>query len=407
VDRPPDGTPAATAATTASPAAVEAVRLAVRLVGTDSVNPGLVAGAAGEGAVVELLRTRLHDAGLATHVITPPDHPDRPSLVAATPERGDGATVVLTGHLDTVGVAGTDDPFGARVEDDRLHGRGACDMKAGVASLVAATEELARRGVPGRLVLALVADEEDRSLGAEAVLRALPGLGIRPDVALVAEPTWCARTRSLRGYALVEVTLAGRAAHSSRPDHGVNAVTHLGRLLAAVEQRHRDLAEHGGSLLVTMADGGESPFVLAQRARALVERRTVPGEDAASALDEVNGILAHLRSADPTVEATASLLAAREAWRLDDTGPAATLADLLDSTLAEHLGSAGPREPFDAPYWMEAPLWQAAGVPALVCGPAGGGLHAADEWVDLRQVRAYTDALVAAVERWLGASQGR
>ena len=110
-------------------------------------------------------------------------------------------------------------------------------MKGGVAAMVVAAEELLRRGVPGRVVLALVADEEDASLGAEAVLDALPGLGVHPDVAVVGEPTWLALTESLRGYALVEVILTGRPPTRRSPSSGVNAVAHLGRLLVAVEQR--------------------------------------------------------------------------------------------------------------------------------------------------------------------------
>ena len=196
----------------------------------------------------------------------------RPSLVAISPTSAPGPTVVLTGHLDTVGVEGMDDPFGARVDGDRLEGRGACDMKGGVAAMVVAAEELARRRLPGRVVLALVADEEDASLGTLAVLDALPGLGIEPDVAVIGEPTWLALAQSLRGYALVEVTLEGRAAHSSQPEQGVNAVAHLGRLLAAVESRGSLVAERGGSLMVTVASGGESPFVLARHATAIVER---------------------------------------------------------------------------------------------------------------------------------------
>ncbi len=373
-----------------------AVALTAELVAVDSVNPGLVPGAAGEAAVIELLSQRLRRNGFQTHVLAPDEHPDRPSLVAIGPSGASGPTVLFTGHVDTVGVSGMSAPFEAAVDGDRMTGRGTSDMKAGVASMVVAAERLAVAGTAGRVVLALVADEEDASLGAETVLDALPGLGVRPDVALVGEPTWLAATASLRGYALVEVALEGRAAHSSQPEHGVNAVLHLGRLLAAVEERSHALPDPAGSLMVTVATGGESPFVLARTARAVVERRTVPGERSADALAEVEQLLDALRAADPTVAATATLTMAREAWRADDAGPAATFTD----DLLAALGDAAPAEPFHAPYWMEAPLWQAAGIPAVVCGPAGGGLHAADEWVDLGQVRRYAQALVDAVTRW-------
>lgn len=380
----------------------DAVALTVELVGIDSVNPGLVAGAAGERDIVGHLRDRLRHSGFETHVVTPRDQHDRPSLVAVGPGGPPGPTVVLTGHLDTVGVDGMDDPFAARVEGDRLLGRGAADMKGGVAALVTAAEELAVRGAPGRVVLALVADEEDASLGTEAVLEALPGLGVVPDVAVVGEPTWLALAETLRGYALVEVTLTGRAAHSSQPELGTNAVSHLGRLLTAVEARDRALPDPGGSIMVTVAAGGESPFVLARSATALVERRTVAGESSSDALAEVEQVVADLAADDPEVAGSARLVIARDAWRLDTDGPAAALGTRLEAALAQGapLQGAHPGR-LHAPYWMEAPLWQAAGIPALVCGPAGGGLHAADEWVDLRQVRRYAVSLTAAIAGWV------
>jgi acetylornithine deacetylase len=134
-----------------------------------------------------------------------------------------------------------------------------------------------------------------------------------------------------------------------------------------------------------------------------VERRTVPGERSDTALAEVEQVLDDLRSTDPSVDATARLLTAREPWRLDEDGPAASLATALEEALLREAPTEPVPQRLDAPYWMEAPLWQAAGIPALVCGPAGGGLHAADEWVDLEQVRRYAVALVAAVERWAAA----
>ena len=133
--------------------------------------------------------------------------------------------------------------------------------------------------------------------------------------------------------------------------------------------------------MATVAHGGESPFVVPAHAECLVERRTVPGERAGDALAEIRALL------DPAWNAAAELVAHRDAWQLDDEGTAAELA----RRLGDELGT-GPT--FDAPYWMEAPLWQQV-CPTLVCGPSGGGLHAVDEWVDLGQVRAFVSALIA------------
>ncbi len=370
-----------------------AADLTAVLVGIDSVNPALVPGAAGETAIVRHLEARLRDAGFDTTVVDAPGRPGRPSLVARGPGPDDLPTVVLNGHVDTVGVSGMPAPFAATVDGNRLLGRGAADMKGGVAAIVAAAEHLVATGARMRPVLALVADEEDASIGSEAVIAALPGLGIQPDVCLVAEPTGLALARSLRGFALVRVGFTGRAAHSSQPSLGVNAVSRLARLVLAVDERAVGVREGGGDLMVTLASGGDSAFVVPDRAECLVERRTVPGESADVALAEVRALIT------PDLGATAELEADRGPWRLDPDGPAAELSDALATALGTHVD-------FDAPYWMEAPLWQAV-CPTLICGPTGGGMHAIDEWVDLAQVRAFARALTEVLPDWAARSTAR
>ncbi len=159
------------------------------LVAIDSVNPGLVAEAAGEARIAAHLAARLATAGFDVETLAPASDDRRASIIAVWTSTGAGPTVVLNGHLDTVGVEGMPEAFEARIEGDRLTGRGTSDMKGGVAGLVVAAEELSRRGAPGTIVVALVADEEDASLGAEAVIARLAARGIRADVCLIAEPT--------------------------------------------------------------------------------------------------------------------------------------------------------------------------------------------------------------------------
>jgi acetylornithine deacetylase len=355
----------------------EAVTLLAELVSIDSVNPSLVPGAAGEARIVEHLSTRLERSGFATTVVMAGD---RPSLVAVPPGREDARTIVLNGHLDTVGVAGMTWPFVPRVEGDRLYGRGAADMKGGVAAMVVAAERSVALGLPVRPVLALVADEEDASLGSEAVIAALPELGVRPETCVIGEPTDLALSRSLRGFGVARVTLTGRASHSSQPELGVNAVTQLGRLLHAVDQRAAAVRAGGGDLMVTSVHGGSSPFVVPDHAECLVELRTAPDVPGTHVVEEIQELL----EADWCVRI--ELVLHRDGWRLDDSGPGAELA----RRLAEALGT-GPT--FSAPYWMEAPLWQSL-CPTVVCGPSGGGLHATEEWVDLAQVRSFSRALI-------------
>ncbi|MBE2320932.1 M20/M25/M40 family metallo-hydrolase [Solirubrobacter sp. CPCC 204708] len=340
------------------------LELTRELVALNTVNPGLVPGAPGERAAVELLAARLEPQHFAIEIVGPED---RPSLVA-TRRVGDGPLLALNGHLDTVGAGGMQDPFTPRIEDGRLYGRGTCDMKAGVAACVVAAEAVPAANV----LLALVADEENDSLGTLAVLEHL-GADL-PGACIVAEPTWLELAATHRGFSVVEVEIRGRAAHSSRPDDGVNAVEHLGRLLHALEP----------PLMATVVHGGTAPFLIPDRAVATVEHRTQPGEPLHAGLDAVRALIDRL-----DLDATATELIAREAWQLAD-GP---LVDLFDRAL-DHPAR------FDAPYWMESALWEAAGVPTVVCGPAGGGLHTDVEWVDLEQLAVYTRALTEILRGW-------
>ena len=383
------------------PTRADPVTLTSELIAIDSVNPGLVPGAAGEAAIVDFLRTRLDRAGFATRVVPPDGQPDRPSLLAWSRGSRPGPTLLLNGHVDTVGVEGMTAPFEPRIEGDRLSGRGAADMKAGVAGLVIAAEEIARDD-RGAVVLALVADEEDASVGTETLIAHLSETGLRPDLAVIGEPTQLDRTVSLRGFAVVEVEFVGRSAHSSLPAEGANAVTHLGRLLKAVEEADAELAGRGG-WLASQVSGGSAPFMIPARAKATIERRTEPGESVDDVLGEIELMLQRLRDDDEHVSASARLVVGRPAWQLATSGPAHEFAGLLDTALA---GVPGRREePLAAPYWMEAPLFEDAGIPAVICGPSGGGLHAVDEWVDLPQVRAFPRGLVIAFQALIAAGR--
>jgi acetylornithine deacetylase len=382
------------------------VGLTRQLVAFDSVNPGLVPGAVGEGPVAEFVADRLSGSGFAVRLVPAPSDPRRVSVIAVWDGGRPGRTVVLNGHLDTVGVDGMAEPFAARIDGDRMSGRGTSDMKGGVAGLVVAAEQLAAAGARGRIVLALVADEEDASLGTAAVLGALSDGGVRADACLVAEPTWLDLAVAHRGYAVVKVTLRGRAAHSSQPEHGVDVLAPLGGLLVAVTERNRALRRAEphpllahGSLMSTVAHGGSAPFTVAARAEALIERRTLPGEDATAVLAEVRELAGAVTAGAPGLGSTVDLVLARDAWQADDSGPAAELTGLLAAALPA--AGAAPPARTGAPYWMESALWQAGGVPAVVCGPAGGGLHAVDEWVDLAQLRRYPVAVADAVGRFL------
>ena len=389
------------------------VELTMQFVGINSVSPSLAPGSPGEAQIAEHLATRLSEAGYTTRLVVPDADAGRVSLVATRRGSAPGPTVVLNGHLDTVGVDGMTDPFTARLDDGRLHGRGSSDMKGGVAGLVVAAEALAARDVPGTVIVALVADEEDGSIGAEAVIAELTAelsaSGERMDLCLIAEPTWLDVAVAHRGYAVVEVEFHGRAAHSSLPEESVDAILAMSDLLAAVsaaDRALRDCPAHPllghGSIMTTVAHGGTAAFTVAASASLVIERRTLPGESPAAALAEIDAMVDRIVAATTDLAATTRLGWHRDAWEQDAAGTAEEFAVMLGTALVA-VGSPDPAR-IGAPYWMESALWQAAGVPTVVCGPAGGGLHAIDEWVDIDQLTRFPNAVTAAVARFLEGS---
>lgn len=376
----------------------DVVRLTRQLVAIDSVSPSLAPGAAGETEIAGFAGARLAAAGFTVRTV---DSGGRPSVIATREGSRPGRTVVLNGHLDTVGVQGMADPFTPRIDGERMSGRGTSDMKGGVAGLIVAAERLAATDAPGRLIVALVADEEDGSVGATAVLEHLRGE--RMDVCLIAEPSWLDLAVAHRGYAVARVVITGRAAHSSQPDEAVDVMPAMTQLLAGIAagdavlraRAPHPLLSHG-SLMATVARAGVAPFTVAAHAEVVVERRTLPGEPEGVLLDEVGELVARIGG---DVQWGIEPVIARSAWEADPGGAAHELMAALDVALPA-AGSHAPART-GAPYWMESALWQEAGVPAVVCGPAGGGLHAVDEWVDLGQLRRFPAAVADAVGRFL------
>src|SRR6185503_11888182 len=211
-----------------------ALRLLRDLVAINSVNPTLVPGAPGEREVADLVAAEMRRSGLDVSVEPVADR--RPNVVGVVEGRTKGRTLMFCGHTDTVGVAGMADPFNPVERDGRLYGRGAQDLKGGVAAMnVAARLVIARGGLAaGRLILAAVVDEEHSSIGADALVKTW-----RADAAVVTEPTDLAIAIGHKGFAWVEVELFGKAAHGSRPADGVDAILHLGRVLERLESLDR------------------------------------------------------------------------------------------------------------------------------------------------------------------------
>ena len=231
-----------------------AVALTAELVPIDSVNPGLVPGAAGESAIVGLPARAARTGRASPRTWSRPGRRAGPASWPSARVRTTDRRWSSTGTSTPSAWRGCPRRSRPSWTATALSGRGAADMKGGVAALVAAAEELVAVDAPVRPVLALVADEEDASLGSEAVIAALPDLGITPDVCLIGEPTDLALARSLRGFAVVRVEFAGTggAQLATRP-RGQRGHPARSPARHGVEERASGVRADGGDLMVTVA----------------------------------------------------------------------------------------------------------------------------------------------------------
>jgi acetylornithine deacetylase len=293
--------------------------------------------------------------------------------------------------MDTVGVAGMDQPFQPRIEGDQLFGRGAYDMKAGLAAIMLAGRSVARAGgAEGDLIIAAVMDEEYASLGTQAVAR-----NIRTDAAVVTEPTGLRLCLAHKGFVWLTIETEGRAAHGSKPDLGIDAIAHMGRLLVEIEGLGRRLgAEEGhrllgtGSVHASLIEGGRELSSYPDRCRLQIERRTIPGETPDLVREQVVALIEGLRAHDQNFIATCDLDFWRDPFEVADDE---AIVQALGRASTEVIGAI-PEIYGDTP-WMDAALLSAAGIPTVVYGPGGVGAHAITEYASLLQVEQCAHAL--------------
>jgi acetylornithine deacetylase ArgE len=324
--------------------------------------------------------------------------PKRDNILAWYEPPGGKRTLVLEVHQDTVPTDGmTIDPFGARVEDGRLYGRGACDVKGGMASMLTAFARLVREKPAGaaRVVMACTVDEEFTFLGVQRLAKTeLCGECKGPLEAVVAEPTGLDVVHAHKGAVRWDLLTTGRSCHSSRPELGVNAIYHMATLLPHIE-RFADELRTGrvdpllgpATLSVGRIEGGVSVNTVPDRCRVEIDRRLLPGEDGDAAAGD---LLTYLRQqvgdrvafsfGDPWLSAPA----------LDPAGSEELVARLLRA--AEPV--AGQRRVMAVPYGTDAGPLSRTGVPCVVFGPGDiARAHTCDEWVPLDEVAAASEIL--------------
>jgi len=368
-------------------------KLVCELVAIESVNPDLVATGSGESKIAAFVASWLGAEGLAVQVVEPV--PGRASVIGVLAGAGGGTSLMLNAHMDTVGAGAMKDPFVPVVREGRVYGRGAYDMKGSLAAIMIAAREAKKLRLHGDLIIAAVADEEVASVGTAAVLKR-----IEADAAIVTEPTEMRLCLAHKGFAWLEVETRGVAAHGSRADLGVDAVGHMGRILTGVLELDRRLRAGRGHLLLgtgtihaSLIEGGQELSTYPARCVVKLERRTIPGEDGASALREIEEVIAAARVADPALEASAELLMERPPSQL---GADSFVTEAVEKAATEELR----RQPevIGVAYWMDMALSNAMGIPTVAFGPSGEGAHADVEWVDLASLETCVQVYLRAAE---------
>jgi acetylornithine deacetylase len=383
-----------------TPSPGDAVALTRFLVRIDSRNPGLVPGAPAEGEAARALAAVLQAWGFRVsleEVVT-----GRPNVVARIGKAG-GRSLMFNGHLDVVGVEGmTHAPFEGSTLDGRLYGRGATDMKGGVAAMCCAAWRAARSGLAGEVVVAAVVDEEWQSAGTRGLLER----GVRADACIVTEPTRLAIAPAHKGFTWTEVTFAGHAAHGSRHDVGVDAIRHAGLLLAELDRLEREeLVRHTHPLLghaslhAAGVSGGSGWSTYPDRCVLAVERRTVPGESPDDAIAEMEQALSRVAASAPSMRAQVKHVFSQ--WPSDVSTEAPVVR-----ALAAAVGSVGERLRIEGlSAWTDAALLNAAGIPSICFGPGDISLaHSATEWVAEDELSRATSVLERLALDWCGAA---
>lgn len=368
----------------------EITELLPQLVAIDSVNPDLVPGGAGEGNIARFVAQWLERAGL--EVVWDEVVPGRPNVIGLARGSSGGRSLLLNAHMDTVGVAGMERPHDPYIEGNRLYGRGAYDMKGGLAAIMAAGAAAKKLNLRGDVIVTAVIDEEYASIGTQAVVKTW-----KADAAIVTEPTDLHICTAHKGFAWFDIITKGIAAHGSRPDLGVDAIIHMGNVLVELEKLNQALraaSAHrllgNGSLHASLIEGGQELSSYPERCKLSIERRTIPGETLEQVETEIRNILTDLASSDPTFKADYTLGLARDPFEVSLDEPIVqTVLHCAQRFLKREIEEVGGTG------WMDSALLAAAGIPTVIFGPGGEGAHAVVEWSDIQQVEQCAEILTS------------
>ncbi len=361
----------------------KATDLLKELVKIDSVNPSLVPGAKGEAEIAEYVADWLRALGIKARVDL--IEKNRCNAVGVLKGTGGGKSLLLNGHIDTVGYDYmTIDPLKPVVKEGRMYGRGTYDMKGGLASSLAALKAIVDSGtqLKGDVVVGAVCDEEYASIGTERLMEKTT-----VDAAIVGEPSSLQIERCHKGFAWIDIETHGVAAHGSAWQTGIDAITEMGKVLTSLEALGEKLQEKKhplvgpASIHASIIRGGLELSTYPDKCLLKIERRLIPGEDKGDIEVEMENLLKDISEKDPKFGASYEVTFYRGPMDVPETVEicktiVACSKEAINLTPAFTGGSG----------WLDTQIIWGKGIPAVAYGPAGDGAHSAVEWVDLDTV---------------------
>ncbi len=359
------------------------------------------------------IEERCREMGLETHFEWAA--PGRPNVIALLHGREGGRRLMFEGHTDVVTEGDRDawtyDPFGAEIVDGRIYGRGANDMKGGLAAAMTAIKAIVDSGVQlkGDILLGALADEEGLMLGVKDFVRR--GWADTVSAAIICEPEDNRLCIAQKGVMWTDVTVKGIMAHGAMPYTGVNPITYLSRFIARVYELEKEYVERYGSheFLGTPSlsptrfhaplDEHGTNNVIPETARAVLDIRMIPGQDVETTLQDLQGIIAELQAEEPRVQFRVDIIDARPPTDTPRDEP-------IVQALAEATRDVAGREPVygGVPGTTDGTILATqAGVPIVTCGPGDIYIpHHVDEYIDIDDLIEATKLYVVAALRYLG-----
>lgn len=349
--------------------------------------------------IANFVARRLENSGFEVKLQEP--RQGRPNVIGMLKGSGGGYNLMLNGHLDTVETTGmTVDALSGRIEEGKIYGRGSVDMKGALAAFLLIGENVKRLGLElkGNLIISGCMDEEGRAIGSQFMAKSLIGI----DSAIVGEATGMKIGVAHKGLTFITLRTYGKATHGSSPQHGINAIMAMSRVLNALDMELPTTFDKKSNAVlgspnynVGLIRGGYRANVVPDLCEAEIDRRMIPGETIQSVLEEIEDILDKLRVKDPSLKVEADALDWVKAFPMN-----VSKDEPIVQSISKSLKTIGMKpEITKLSYWTDASSFvNLANIPTVVFGPGDiRQAHSATEHIEVDELLTYARTMALTV----------